>query len=137
MEEIGSNKEFIDEEIITIICDAIKNVFDLTVKFENSETNIVEVTLQNEKEKNIYENLFYNNAKSTTWCNQLIDFCLKGLIRLEKPYKYVVTCVMLQNTGKPFCSLGCGFFEETDGAVSKTIGINDLYFCVSIYGLAI
>lgn len=44
-EEIGGNKEFIDEEIITIICDSIKNVFDLTVKFENSETNTVEVTI--------------------------------------------------------------------------------------------
>jgi len=45
MEELGNNKEFIDEEIITIICDAIKSVFDLTVKFENSETTVVEVTL--------------------------------------------------------------------------------------------
>lgn len=45
MEELGSNKEFIDEEIITIICESIKNVFDLTVKFENSETNVVEVVL--------------------------------------------------------------------------------------------
>lgn len=95
MEELGSNKEFIDEEIISIICDAIKSVFDLTVKFENSETTVVEVVLQNEKEKSTYENLFYNNPKSLVWCNQIIDFCIKGLIRLDKPYKYVVTCVML------------------------------------------
>lgn len=49
--ELGSNKEFIDEEIIKIICDAIKNVFDLQVKFENSESNTVEVILESAKEK--------------------------------------------------------------------------------------
>lgn len=69
MEELGANKEFIDEEIITIMCDSIKNVFDLTVKFENSETNTVEVTLQNDKEKSIYESLFYSKHKATPWCN--------------------------------------------------------------------
>lgn len=94
-EEYGANKEFIDEEIINIICDAIKNIFDLTVKFENSETNTVEVIIQNEKEKSTYESLYYSNAKSTNWCNQIIDHCIKNLIRLDKPYKYVVTCVML------------------------------------------
>lgn len=45
MDELVSNKEFIDEEIITIICDAIKNVFDLTAKFENSESNKVEIII--------------------------------------------------------------------------------------------
>lgn len=60
MDELGSNKEFIDEEIIKIICDSIKNVFDLQVKFENSESNTVEVIIQSDKEKSIYESLYYN-----------------------------------------------------------------------------
>ena len=65
--DLGSNKEFIDEEIIKIICDAIKNVFDLRVKFENSESNQIEVTLESEKEKSIYENLFYKKEKALIW----------------------------------------------------------------------
>lgn len=132
-----SNKEFIDEEIIKIICDSIFNVFGIKAKFENSETKMVQVQIDNKKDQDIHDSLFYNKNKSTTWCNQIIDQCIRGLIKLEKPYKYVVSCVMLQNTGDPFCNMGCGFFEETDGAVSKTIGINDLYFSVTIYGLAI
>ncbi len=37
MQENVVSKEFIDEEVIKIICDSIKNTFDLKVKFENSE----------------------------------------------------------------------------------------------------
>ena len=44
---------------------------------------------------------------------------------------------MTQDIDIPFCTMGCGYFEETDGAVSKTIGINDLYFSITIYGVAI
>ena len=52
-------------------------------------------------------------------------------------YKYAVTCIITQINSKPFCSMGCGYFEEIDGAVSKTIAINDIYFCLTIYGVAI
>ena len=49
--ELGSNKEFIDEEVIKIICDSIKNVFDLEVKFENSESKTVDVILETARDK--------------------------------------------------------------------------------------
>ena len=39
--DLGSNKEFIDEEIIKIICDSILHVFNLKAKFENSDSKIV------------------------------------------------------------------------------------------------
>ena len=137
MEEAGSNKEFIDEEITKIICDSIYNVFGLKTKFENSESKTVEVTIENDKDQATYNAIIYNKDKSSAWCNQLMDQCLRGLIKLDKPYKYVETCVMQQNTGAPVCSMGGTFFEETDGAVCKTISINDLYFSLTIYGLAI
>ena len=137
MEEASSNKEFIDEEVTKIICDAIYNVFGLKTKFENSESKTVEVTIENDKDQSTYNSILYNKDKSNSWCNQLMDQCLRGLIKLDKPYKYVVTCVMQQNTGAPICSMGCTFFEETDGAVCKTISLNDLYFSLTIYGLAI
>lgn len=58
--EVAQNQEFIDEEIIKIICDAIKNVFDLNVKFESTESQVIEVNLESDKDKNIYKQLFYN-----------------------------------------------------------------------------
>lgn len=70
--------------MIKIICDSIKNTFDLKVKFENSEQNIVEILLDNERDRSIYDSLFFNNQKSELWCNQIIDHCIRGLIKLEK-----------------------------------------------------
>lgn len=137
LEDLGSNKEFIDEEITKIICDAIFHVFGLKAKFENSESKTVDLTIENDKDQSTYNAISYKKEKSSTWCNQLMDQCLRALIKLDKPYKYVVTCVMQQNTGAPICSMGGAFFEETDGAVCKTISINNLYFSLSIYGLAI
>ena len=137
MNEIGSNKEFIDEEIIKIICDSIFNVFGLRAKFENAESKVIELKIENDKDQSTYTTLYFNNSKSSTWCNQLIDQCIRGLIKLDKPYKYMVTCVLQQNTGAPISTMATGYFEETDGAVSKTIAVNDLMLCLTIFGLAI
>lgn len=59
MQQVAQNKEFIDEEIIKIICDALKNTFDLKVKFENSESNLIEVLLDSEREREIYNNIYF------------------------------------------------------------------------------
>lgn len=59
MQQVAQNKEFIDEEIIKIICDALKNTFDLKVKFENSESNLIEVLLDSEREREVYNNIYF------------------------------------------------------------------------------
>ena len=59
MQQVAQNKEFIDEEIIKIICDALKNTFDLKVKSENSESNLIEVLLDSEREREIYNNIYF------------------------------------------------------------------------------
>ena len=136
-EEEGGNKEFIDEEIIKVICDAISSVFNLQVKFENSESKTVELKLESERDQANYNSIVFMNDKATSWCSQLIDQCLRGLLRLEKPYKYLVSCVMSQNNGAVLHSDVVMLFEDTDGMVSKTISINDLFFSITIVGLAI
>ena len=137
MSELGGNKEFIDEEVIKIICDSIFSVFNLKVKLENAEAKTVELKIENDKDQRTFNSLVYEQDKSVSWSNQLIDNCLRGLVKLEKPYKYVVTCVLHQNTGAAINTMACGYFEETDGAVSKTIAVNDIYLCLTVFGLAI
>ena len=63
-DEYGSNKEFIEEEIIKIICDSVYNVFGLRPKFENSESSTVEIILESEKDKTVANALYYNRVKS-------------------------------------------------------------------------
>ena len=137
MEDFGSDKEFIEEEVIKIICDAIQNVFGIKAKYENADQQLVETVIENEKDRSILQGINYNKEKATLWCGQLIDQCIRGVIKLNKPFKYVVTCVMQQNNGAGMNTFGCGYFEESDGSVSKSIAINDLYFSITIFAVLI
>ena len=61
-DEYGSNKEFIEEEIIKIICDSVYNVFGLRLKFENSESSTVEIIIESEKDRTVSNALYYNRV---------------------------------------------------------------------------
>ena len=40
------------------------------------------------------ECLEYKEEKVTEWSRAIIDNCLKDLMKLNKPFKYVVTCII-------------------------------------------
>lgn len=40
------------------------------------------------------------------WTSSCLEHCIKRLTALNKPFKYVVTCVIMQKNGEPW--LGCG-----------------------------
>ena len=41
----------------------------------------------------------YQRDKANAWCGQISEATVKGLSKLNKPFKYVVTVVIQQNTG--------------------------------------
>lgn len=41
----------------------------------------------------------YNKEKANSNINNLIDFVIRGLCKLNKPFKYSVTGVIMQNNG--------------------------------------
>ena len=137
MDDFGQDKEFIEEEVVNIICAAIHSVFGIKAKYESSEQILVETVVENDKDRLILQGINYNKEKATSWCSQLIDQVIRGLLKLGKPFKYVITCVMQQNNSAGMNTFGCGFFEESDGSVSKSIAINDLYFAITIFAVLI
>ena len=56
-------------------------------------------------------------------------------------FKYVVSCVLQQNTGgataASMVGRACAVFDENDGMVSRELCINDMYICVTIFGVLI
>ena len=44
---------------------------------------------------------FFQHAKVNQWTNGVVESCLASLTKLQKPFKYIVTCVIMQvsNTG--------------------------------------
>lgn len=81
MEDFGSDKEFIEEEVVKIICDAIQNVFSIKAKYENTDQQLVETVIESEKDRSILQGINYNKEKATLWSGQLIDQCIRGVIK--------------------------------------------------------
>eukprot|EP00940_MAST-03C_sp_MAST-3C-sp2_P003386 g3386.t1 len=41
----------------------------------------------------------YDAAKDAMWVDRICETCTKSLVDLNRPYKYVVTCTILQRNG--------------------------------------
>ena len=45
------------------------------------------------------EQIIYAKEKVNDWCRQIIDSTIKELAKLEKMFKYIVTCIITQKNG--------------------------------------
>jgi glutamyl/glutaminyl-tRNA synthetase len=41
------------------------------------------------------QNIAYQKDKVNQWCQQIIEACIKDLAKLQKPFKYAVTCIIM------------------------------------------
>ena len=84
----------------------------------------------------------YTKEKVGVWCNQIVDGCLKSLSALGKPFKYVVTCIIMQKNGAPLHTAATCFWDvKTDGLccmqVSGASGQETLDCIVTVYACMI
>eukprot|EP00927_Polykrikos_kofoidii_P063770 TRINITY_DN58649_c0_g1_i1.p1 TRINITY_DN58649_c0_g1~~TRINITY_DN58649_c0_g1_i1.p1 ORF type:complete len:129 (-),score=18.55 TRINITY_DN58649_c0_g1_i1:199-531(-) len=80
----------------------------------------------------------YNKDRVNAWCTQIIDDCLKELSKLEKPFKYVVTCVIMQKNGSPLhSSISLYWDTKTDGITSIHTGMDTMDCITSVFACMI
>lgn len=65
-----------------ILDDAVNNLFGIREEHADKEIHAI-----------------YNKEKASVNINNLIDFVIRGLCKLNKPFKYSVTGVCMQNNG--------------------------------------
>ena len=41
----------------------------------------------------------YEEAKVPIWVDQICDKCMQSLTELNKPFKYIVSCIIMQRNG--------------------------------------
>eukprot|EP00899_Mesostigma_viride_P019970 jgi/Mesvir1/27975/Mv20178-RA.1 len=62
-------------------------------------------------------NASYDHIKVGQWTSNVVESCLKRLTALNKPFKYVVTCVIMQKTGAGLhTASSCYWDNTTDGS---------------------
>lgn len=89
----------------------------------------IEATLQNAP---------YNHNKVSQWTSNVVEQCLKRLTSLNKPFKYIVTCIIMQKTGAGLhTASSCYWDNTTDGSCTVRVENKTMYCIVSVFGLAI
>lgn len=102
--------------------------------YENESENAfvvdeVSMIIKESVENAIGVNMYQHN-KVNQWTSNIVEQCLKRLTALNKPFKYVVSVVMLQKTGAGLHTASSCFWDNnTDGSCTvrwenKTISAN-------------
>ena len=72
----------------------------------------------------------YQREKVNQWSQQIIECCIKDLAKLNKKFKYVVTCIIQQNNGAAIASAATAFWDtKSDGLISVQLG-QPTYICI-------
>ncbi|TNJ27446.1 Dynein light chain [Giardia muris] len=80
----------------------------------------------------------YQASKVTQWTETLIDEVLKRLVALKKPYKYLVTCALLQRMGAGLHASTAEYWDAaTDGHAHITWENRTIYCMMTVFGLSI
>mmetsp|Transcript_12050 Transcript_12050/g.48500 ORF Transcript_12050/g.48500 Transcript_12050/m.48500 type:complete len:117 (+) Transcript_12050:77-427(+) len=80
----------------------------------------------------------YNPKKVNDWINTIVDACLKELQSLNRPFKYVVTCVIMQKNGAGL-DTGTALFWDTskDGLVCIPWENPTMHVIITVFGAAL
>jgi len=80
----------------------------------------------------------YNSKKVNEWTNSIVQNCLKELQALGRPFKYIITCVIMQKTGAGLNTSASMFWDTTKDGHCKVPWQNGTMHClVTIYGLSV
>eukprot|EP00842_Homolaphlyctis_polyrhiza_P001498 jgi/Hompol1/2349/HPOL_005958-RA len=91
--------------------------------------NSIETTIQNAA---------YHHNKVGQWNSNIVEQSLKRLTGLNKPFKYIVTCTIMQKNGAGLHSASsCYWDNSSDGSTTYKYDSKTMYIIVNVFGLAI
>ncbi|XP_065129412.1 dynein light chain Tctex-type 1 isoform X1 [Paramisgurnus dabryanus] len=80
----------------------------------------------------------YQQNRVSMWTSNVVEQCLSQLSKLGKPFKYIVTCIIVQKNGAGLQSASSCFWDNTtDGSCTVRWENKSIYCIVSVFGLAI
>ncbi|OAF71856.1 Dynein light chain Tctex-type [Intoshia linei] len=86
----------------------------------SEETSFVVDEVSNiikESIESVIGNSSYHQTKINQWTTTIIESCLSQLAKLNKPFKYIVNCIIMQKTGAGLhTASSCYWDSTTDGS---------------------
>eukprot|EP00753_Platysulcus_tardus_P016700 PLAT5982.2.p1 GENE.PLAT5982.2~~PLAT5982.2.p1 ORF type:complete len:120 (+),score=45.25 PLAT5982.2:50-409(+) len=101
------------------------------------EVEDVEVIVKDAIETTLKSNM-YTPKKVNDWANTVVDICLKGLRNLDKRFKYVVTCIIMQKSGAGLHTSATCYWDVRRDGHCRLAWENDTMHCiVTVFGMSI
>ncbi|KAJ3414933.1 Dynein light chain Tctex-type [Chytridiales sp. JEL 0842] len=95
-------------------------------------------TLLKESIESTLQNAAYHHNKVPQWTSNIVELVLKRLSSLNKPFKYVVNCVIMQKNGAGLHSASSCYWDAgTDGVATYRYESKTMYCIVNVFGLAL
>ncbi|KAM9840756.1 dynein light chain Tctex-type 1 [Aulostomus maculatus] len=80
----------------------------------------------------------YKQSRVNQWTTSVVEQCLSQLSKLGKPFKYIVTCIIMQQNGAGLqTATSCFWDSSTDGSCVVKWENKTMCCIVTIFGLAI
>ncbi|XP_072217975.1 dynein light chain Tctex-type 1 isoform X1 [Leuresthes tenuis] len=80
----------------------------------------------------------YQHSRVNQWTTGVVEQCLSQLSKLGKPFKYIVTCIIMQKNGAGLQTASTCFWDNTtDGSCAVRWENKSMYCIVNVFGLAI
>lgn len=80
----------------------------------------------------------YNPKKVNEWTNGIVTNVLKDLQALNRPFKYVITCIITQKIGAGLMSTASMFWDSSKDGYCKVPWQNNTMHClVTVYGVSV
>ncbi|CAG0912753.1 unnamed protein product [Notodromas monacha] len=125
------------ERTVAEYCDLLGILMASTT--DEAKFNVEEAkVLVTETIENNLGGVVYNPTKIKSLTNGVVEKIVTQLTRLNKPFKYIVTCLIMQKSGAGLNSASsCYWDDSSDGVCNVRWDNKTLYCMVSVYGLAI
>ncbi|KIZ03887.1 Dynein light chain Tctex-type 1 [Monoraphidium neglectum] len=79
----------------------------------------------------------YNEQMVGRWTSNCLEGCVKRLVALGKPYKYIVTCTIMQKTGAGLHTAASAYYDTaTDGSRTIRWENKSMYAITTVFALA-
>ncbi|XP_059842544.1 dynein light chain Tctex-type 1-like [Hemitrygon akajei] len=80
----------------------------------------------------------YQASRVNHWTNSVMELSLRQLTRLGKPFKYILTTVIMQKNGAGLSAAhSCYWDANTDASCTVRWENNTMYCIVTVFGLGI
>ncbi|XP_059183768.1 dynein light chain Tctex-type 1-like [Centropristis striata] len=80
----------------------------------------------------------YSQSQVNKWTASIVERCLTQLVKQGKPYKFIVTCAVMQKTGAGLHTANSCYWDTAmDGSCTVRWENRTMYCVVSVFAVAI